>query len=130
LIGYLYEIEEIFYELFYHVKGKLLLVFLEIRHCQHNIFLLYVAYVEEWVCVAVSFFPLSSVGGMETLRMTSADDTSTQERELLLASLATLSSRDIRWEQAKELSLAQLMAVNIGYCWKEFGENEWVFVLA
>ena len=47
-----------------------------------------------------------------------------------MASLATLSSRDIRWEQANELSLAQLMAVNIGYCWKEFGENEWVFVLA
>ena len=22
------------------------------------------------------------------------------------------------------------MAVNIGYCWKEFGENKWVFVLA
>ena len=22
------------------------------------------------------------------------------------------------------------MAVNIGYCWKEFGENEWVIVLA
>ena len=54
----------------------------------------------------------------------------TQERELLLASLATLSSRDIRWEQAQELSLAQLIAVNIGYCWKEFGENEWVFALA
>ena len=79
--------------------------------------------------MAVSYFPLSLVGGMETLRMTSVDDTSTQERELLLASLATLSSRDIRWEQAKELCLAQLMAVNIGYCWKEFGENEWVFVL-
>ena len=74
----MYEIEEIFYELFYHVKGKLLLVFLEIRHCQHNTLLLYVAYVGEWVDVAVSCFPLSSVGGMETLRMTSADDTSTQ----------------------------------------------------
>ena len=49
---------------------------------------------------------------------------------MLLASLATLPSRDIRWEQANELSLAQLMVVNIGYCWKEFGENEWVFVLA
>ena len=78
-----------------------MLVFLEIRHFQPNIFLLYVAYVEEWVRVAVSYFPLSSVGGMETLRMTFADDTSTKERDLLLASLATLSSRDIRWEQAK-----------------------------
>ena len=81
MIGYLYEIEEILYQLFYHVKGKLLVVFLEIRHFQHNIFLLYAAYVEEWVHVVVSYFPLSLVGGMETLRMKSADDTSTQERE-------------------------------------------------
>ena len=72
------EIVEIFYQLFYHVKGKLLLVSLEIRHCQPNIFFLYVAYVEEWVRVAVSCFPLCSVGGMETLRMRSVDDTSTQ----------------------------------------------------
>lgn len=104
--------------------------------------------VEEWVRVAVSCFPLSSVG-----RMASAADISTQERELLLAlfqkqasqeaisgyhalaaerrsSLATVSNGDIRWQQARELSLARLMAVSIGYCWKEFGEHEWVFVLA
>ena len=77
MIGYLYEIEEVFYQLFDHVKGKLLLVFMETRHFQHNIFLLYVAYVEEWVRVAVSYFPLSLVGGIETLRMSSADYTST-----------------------------------------------------
>lgn len=109
--------------------------------------------VEEWIRVAVSCFPLSSVGGMATLKMVSAVDISTQERELLLAlfqkqasqeaisgyralaaerraSLATLSNGDIRWEQAKELSLSRLIAVTIGYCWQEFGEHEWVFVLA
>lgn len=109
--------------------------------------------VEEWVRVAVSCFPFSSVGGMATLVMASAANISTQERELLLAlfqkqasqeaisgyhalaaerraSLATVSNRDIRWEHARELGLARLMAVAIGYCWQAFGEHEWVFVLA
>lgn len=90
---------------------------------------------------------------MATLAMPSAANISTQERELLLAlfqkqasqeaisgyhalaaerraSLATVSNRDIRWEQARELGLARLMAVAIGYCWQAFGEHEWVFVLA
>ncbi|GLJ37723.1 hypothetical protein SUGI_0766400 [Cryptomeria japonica] len=109
--------------------------------------------VEDWVNVAISCFPLSPVGRVCALTMASSADISNEKRKLLLslfqkqasqkaiseyraraaehrASLETSSDVVTYWEPTTELCLAKLMAVSMAYCWQEFGEDDWVFVLA
>lgn len=46
------------------------------------------------------------------------------------ASLETSSDAVTYWEPTTELCLTKLMAVAIVYCWQEFRDDDWAFVLA
>eukprot|EP00268_Persea_americana_P004589 TRINITY_DN11476_c0_g1_i2.p1 TRINITY_DN11476_c0_g1~~TRINITY_DN11476_c0_g1_i2.p1 ORF type:complete len:1845 (-),score=356.21 TRINITY_DN11476_c0_g1_i2:119-5653(-) len=88
---------------------------------------------EEWVRVALSCFPLSKTGGIGTLKMALSSNVSQAEKTLLLglfrkhrcdnASMMPLSV-------SLETTLSRLIAVSVGYCWQEFDENDWGFVLS
>ncbi|CAM6128753.1 unnamed protein product [Calypogeia fissa] len=105
----------------------------------------------QWVKIAVACFPLNPAGGAAAMASASSVSVTSQERELLLALLrkqysyeairavAALAAAE-RISQVKlsdkmeknkgvEVTLAKLVAVALGYCWLNFGTEEWEFIL-
>lgn len=83
--------------------------------------------------MALSCFPLSKTGGIGTLKMALSSNVSQAEKTLLLGLF-----RKHRCDNAStmplsvslETTLSRLIAVSVGYCWQEFDENDWAFVLS
>ncbi|XP_058075497.1 E3 ubiquitin-protein ligase listerin isoform X2 [Magnolia sinica] len=102
---------------------------------------------EEWVQVVISCYPLSTTG-LATLKMALSRNISQSEKTLLMdlfrkqrsdvnvstlakkIPLAAPSSIDIPLSVSVQMMLSQLIAVSVGYCWQEFGEDDWDFVLS
>lgn len=87
--------------------------------------------MEDWFQLVISCYPFSAVGGMQAVKPERA--ISPLERTLLLelfrkqrlgaGTLANLL-------QVAEVLLSKLIVVAVGYCWKEFNEEDWDFVLS
>ncbi|KAL5974682.1 hypothetical protein ACLOJK_031352 [Asimina triloba] len=101
---------------------------------------------EDWVHVVISCFPLNISGGKATLTMALSKNVSQSEKSLLL-NLFQKHRLDINVSSVQktplsallnvagpssvsvQLMLSKLMAVSVAYCWHEFNENDWDFVL-
>lgn len=89
---------------------------------------------EEWIHVALSCYPLSTGGGMETLKMALSSNIGQSEKTVLLELFrkhrCDFDALTITLSLSVQITLAKLMAVAVGYCWQEFDESDWEFVLS
>ncbi|KAF6174070.1 hypothetical protein GIB67_020252 [Kingdonia uniflora] len=92
--------------------------------------------MEEWVEVIISCYPLNAMGGIGALQLASKRDISHLEKSLLVEMLrkqrpdgtSTLSL--INPSPSMQITLSKLIAISVGYCWKEFNEDDWEFVFS
>uniref|UniRef100_F6GUH3 E3 ubiquitin-protein ligase listerin n=1 Tax=Vitis vinifera TaxID=29760 RepID=F6GUH3_VITVI len=87
--------------------------------------------MEEWLQLVLSCYPLRALGGSKALNL--ERDIDPVERSLLL-DLFRKQRHAGKSAAASQLPMVQillskLMAVSVGYCWKEFNEEDWEFVL-
>uniref|UniRef100_A0A1D1ZG63 E3 ubiquitin-protein ligase listerin n=2 Tax=Anthurium amnicola TaxID=1678845 RepID=A0A1D1ZG63_9ARAE len=87
--------------------------------------------LEEWIQVVISCYPLSITRENRNIRIEALGGINHLERISLLSlfrkqrcSLEAGSSATI------QIMLANLTAVSVGYCWGDFGEDDWDFVLS
>lgn len=103
--------------------------------------------IEEWVQLIVSCYPLQATGVPGACKVEMGRDISHLEKSLMLSlfqkqrggkdvspsqsemSFAASASKNLVSSSPSQLILAKLTAVSVGYCWKEFSENDWHFVL-
>ncbi|KAK6935661.1 Zinc finger, RING-type [Dillenia turbinata] len=86
--------------------------------------------MEEWFELVISSYPLSTTGGKEALN--SLRDISPVEKSLLfgLFQKQRHSPGASQLQPELQILLSKLMAVSVGYCWKEFDEEDWEFVVS
>ncbi|KAL5580602.1 hypothetical protein UlMin_013044 [Ulmus minor] len=89
--------------------------------------------VEDWIHLVVSCYPFSASEGIQTLNV--GRIISPVERTLLLqlfrkqrdsAGASTMAN----WPPMLQMLLSKVMVVSVGYCWKEFEEEDWEYVLS
>ncbi|XP_008782594.2 E3 ubiquitin-protein ligase listerin isoform X1 [Phoenix dactylifera] len=103
--------------------------------------------LEEWIQVVISCYPLSVVGSIGKFKVELLRDIGHPERHLLLSlfrkqrfcyDACTASNQMSSAASSNESSFtlmlvqmiqAKLTAVSVGYCWQEFDEDDWNFVL-
>lgn len=101
--------------------------------------------LEEWVQLIISCYPLQVTGIAGTCRVEVAMDISDLEKSLLLSlfqkqrsgfdvspisetpSVASCMQPLVSFSPS-QMILAKLTALSVGYCWKEFSEDDWDFV--
>lgn len=88
--------------------------------------------MEGWYELVISCFPLSTIARTQGLKP--ERDISHMERALLLELLrkqrhGTGSSSAANMLPTVQMLLSRLMLVSVGYCWKEFNEEDWEFVV-
>lgn len=106
-----------------------------------------VADLEEWIQVVISCYPLSVVGSIGKFKVELLRDIGHPERHLLLSlfrkqrccydartasnqmSSAASSNESSFTLMLVQMIQAKLTAVSVGYCWQEFDEDDWNFVL-
>ncbi len=89
--------------------------------------------MEEWFQLVISCYPLSAMGGIRALKPERS--ISAMERTLLLElfrkqrhiSGATVAANQL---PVVQMLLSKLIVISIGYCWKEFDEEDWEFLLS
>lgn len=87
--------------------------------------------MEEWFQLVFSCYPLRAVGGVEVMKL---DRNISHEERILLLDLF----RKQRHENSKSIAsnelpvvrmlLSKLMVISVGYCWREFDEDDWEFI--
>ncbi|ONK62651.1 uncharacterized protein A4U43_C07F6420 [Asparagus officinalis] len=103
--------------------------------------------LEEWVQLIVSCYPLQAIGVPGGCKVELGRDIRHLEKSLMLSlfqkqrggkdvsssqsetPFAASASKNLVSSSYSQLILAKLTAVSVGYCWKEFTENDWHFVL-
>ncbi|GMP89850.1 hypothetical protein CsSME_00041233 [Camellia sinensis var. sinensis] len=88
--------------------------------------------MEDWLQLIISCYPLSAIAGIQGLKP--ERDIGPMERELLLelfrkqrhGSVSTAANNKL---PAVQMLLSNLIVVSVGYCWKEFNEEDWEFVV-
>lgn len=103
--------------------------------------------LDEWVQLIVSCYPLRVTGVPGTIKVEVVRDISHLEKPLLLSlfqrqrrstnvsasasemSSAASSSQTLVSFTPSQMVLEKLTALSAGYCWKEFSEDDWHFVL-
>ncbi|KAL5757043.1 hypothetical protein ACOSP7_021464 [Xanthoceras sorbifolium] len=83
--------------------------------------------MEEWFQLVISCYPLSPSGGTEPLKLERC--TSHEERTLVLNLFRKQRHGAGATNQLPvvQLLLSKLMVISVGYCWKEFDEEDWDF---
>ncbi|KAF5201967.1 E3 ubiquitin-protein ligase listerin [Thalictrum thalictroides] len=90
---------------------------------------------EEWTQVIISCYPLDPKGGSEALKVASQREISDIEIKLLV-DLFRKQQTDgnilltVNKSPLVLTTLSKLTSISIGYCWKEFNEDDWGFVLS
>lgn len=82
--------------------------------------------MEHWFQLIISCYPLSTIGA-EPLKL--ERNISPEERTLILE-LYRKQRHGVgvtNQLQVVQLVLSKLMVISVGYCWKEFGEDDWDF---
>nr|POE66372.1 e3 ubiquitin-protein ligase listerin [Quercus suber] len=89
--------------------------------------------MEEWFWLVISCYPLSTMGGIQALKP--ERNISTIERTLLLELVR--KQRHVAGVTAAanqlpvvQMLLSKLLVISLGYCWKEFNEEDWEFLLS
>ncbi|KAL5709837.1 RING-type E3 ubiquitin transferase [Ranunculus cassubicifolius] len=88
---------------------------------------------EEWIEVIISCYPLDARGGISTLNTVSESDISDSEKSLLVElyrKQRTENNTLAGVNQYAQTTLSKLTSVAVGYCWKEFNEEDWDFLLS
>ncbi|CAL8160412.1 unnamed protein product [Prunus armeniaca] len=87
--------------------------------------------MEDWFQLVISCYPFSTLGGLET--PTLERNISSGESRLLLELFRKQrgpgTSTVINQLPVVQTLLSRLIVVSVGYCWKEFDEDDWEFVL-
>ncbi|KAG9455167.1 hypothetical protein H6P81_008071 [Aristolochia fimbriata] len=94
---------------------------------------------EEWIQLVISCFPLNPTGGLATLESAYSREISQSHKKLLLdlfrknrchaQALAESSNMETLVSKSGKMILLNLMAVSLGYCWQDFGEEDLDFLL-
>ncbi|XP_050367875.1 E3 ubiquitin-protein ligase listerin isoform X2 [Argentina anserina] len=87
----------------------------------------------DWMQLVISCYPFSAVQNIQTPKL--ERKISLVERKLLLELFRKQrhgvgSSAVINQLPVVQVLLSKLMVVSVGYCWKEFNEDDWEFVLS
>lgn len=89
--------------------------------------------MEEWFWLVISCYPLSTMGGIQALKP--ERNISAIERTLLLELFR--KQRHVAGVTAAanqlpvvQMLLSKLLVISLGYCWKEFNEEDWEFLLS
>lgn len=88
--------------------------------------------MDDWLQLVISCYPLKTVGSVQALKP--ERDISLVERALLIELFRKLRHVASASPAAKKLpmvqiSLSKLIVVSVGYCWNEFKEDDWEFLL-
>ncbi|XP_077233049.1 HEAT/U-box domain-containing protein [Tasmannia lanceolata] len=90
--------------------------------------------LEGWIQVALSCYPLTTKGGIGTLKMALSIDISELEKTLLMdlfrKQRCVVNSPNTAKQIALQMMLPKLTAITVGYCWQQFSEDDWDFVLS
>ncbi|KAL6195350.1 hypothetical protein ACLB2K_030969 [Fragaria x ananassa] len=89
--------------------------------------------MEDWMQLVISCYPFSVVEGIQTPKLERR--ISLVERKLLLELFRKQrhgvgTSAVINQLPVVQMLLSKLLVVSVGYCWKEFDEEDWEFVLS
>ncbi|MBA0730942.1 hypothetical protein Golax_022593 [Gossypium laxum] len=87
--------------------------------------------IEEWFHLVFSCYPLKATGGNEIMKLDR--DIDHEERVLLLNLFRKQRNESGRSIAANQLPMVQillskLMVICLGYCWREFDEEDWEFL--
>lgn len=87
--------------------------------------------MEEWLQLVLSCYPLSAVGGLKALNLERGINPLERSLLLDLFRMQRQAGKSVAASQLPvvQILLSKLMAVSVGYCWKEFDEEDWDFVL-
>lgn len=89
--------------------------------------------MEDWLLLVMSCYPFSSsMGGLQTLKVDR--NISTEEGSLLLELFrkqrkTSGRSPAVNHAPSVQMLLSELMVVSVGYCWKQFDDEDWEFLL-
>ncbi|KAL6967782.1 RING-type E3 ubiquitin transferase [Sarracenia purpurea var. burkii] len=88
--------------------------------------------LEDWFQLVISCYPISAIAGIQGLKP--EREISLMERALLLELFRKQrhgpgSSTAANKLPTVQMMLSRLMVVSVGYCWKEFNEEDWEFVV-
>ncbi|XP_024158804.1 E3 ubiquitin-protein ligase listerin isoform X2 [Rosa chinensis] len=89
--------------------------------------------MEDWMQLVISCYPISAVEDIQTPKL--EREISSVERKLLLELFRKQrhgvgAPAVINQLPVVQMLLSKLMVVSVGYCWKEFDEEDWEFVLS
>lgn len=87
--------------------------------------------MEEWFQLVFSCYPLKATGGNEIMKLDR--DIDHEERALLLNLFRKQRNESGRSIAANQLPMVQIllskqMVISLGYCWREFDEEDWEFL--
>ncbi|MED6194528.1 hypothetical protein PIB30_029435 [Stylosanthes scabra] len=89
--------------------------------------------MENWLQLVIACYPFSAIGGPQAIKP--ARSVSPDERKLLYELF--LKQRNVAGESAfvnqlpeVQMLLSKLMVVSVGYCWNEFCDEDWDFLLS
>ncbi|KAK9124663.1 hypothetical protein Sjap_014265 [Stephania japonica] len=91
--------------------------------------------MEEWVELIVSCYPLDATGGIGALQSSLGSNISQLEKTLLLDLFRKqrpdgCESTAVPQSLKQQLVLSKLIAISVGYCWKDFNEDDWQYTLS
>ncbi|XP_020237904.1 E3 ubiquitin-protein ligase listerin isoform X2 [Cajanus cajan] len=89
--------------------------------------------MEDWLQLVIACYPFSTIGGPQALKP--ARSISSDERKLLYKLFQKqrhVSGGSAMFIQLTvvQILLSKLMIVSVGYCWSEFSEEDWDFLLS
>lgn len=89
--------------------------------------------MEDWLQLVIACYPFSTIGGPQELKP--ARSISPDERKLLYElfqkqRLVAGGSAMTNQLPVVQMLLSKLMVVSVGYCWNEFSEEDWDFLLS
>ncbi|KAJ1380216.1 putative E3 ubiquitin-protein ligase, partial [Sesbania bispinosa] len=89
--------------------------------------------MEDWLQLVIACYPFSAIGGPQALKP--ARSISPDERKLLYELFQKQrhvagGSAMVNQLPVVQMLLSKLMVVSVGYCWNEFSEEDWDFLLS
>lgn len=89
--------------------------------------------MEGWLQLVIACYPFSAIGGPQTLkpaRIISPDERKLLYQLFLKQKLVAGGSAMTNQLPVVQVLLSKLMVVSVGYCWNEFSEEDWDFLLS
>ena len=89
--------------------------------------------IEDWLQLVIACYPFSAIGGPQVIQP--ARSISPDERKLLYELFQKQrhvagGSAFINQLPVVQMLLSKLMVVSVGYCWNEFSDEDWDFLLS